>query len=198
MITWYGGKRGHRFGPKQFATLLPTSTSPRDLLGQVARALHRVTCPVSAGRPWRAVPDPVPASVRPDALAFSADGRYSWSTAAPRLQVDPAGAVTLTAPLPHAPRGGGQGCVYLECTAIPSRRKPRAGLILEFTEGSLPMWLRRESETLVACTVLQLARALGDKFRVPVEWHFRLGDWTNIGQPVQVPGHGVYVLTSGR
>jgi hypothetical protein len=196
--TWYGGKKGHRFGPKQFATLIATTASPRDLLGRIAKALLRVMCPASRGRPWRPLQETVPAAIGRDALSFFADGRYSWSGGSPRLGMDPTGGVTLTTALQGAPRGGGQECVQLECTAMPSRRKPQVGIVLEFTEGTVPMWLHREGEALVACTVLQLGQALEQQFGAPIAWHFRRGDWTNLGQLVQIPGHGVFVLTSGR
>ena len=191
MLTWPGSRNYDRFGMKQFSAVIANDSDARKLLGKVSAATNKVVTPVSPGRPWRILQGVTDSDLHPTAKAFEADGRYS---AGNRPYVTRDGARLVIQGDVAGGRGKGEsGSVHLECIAVTPDLRKEALLVFRFSEGTVPMWLHRQSEALVACSLLGVADHLGAAIKSMVKWEFRRGDWVH-SQLLMVPGHGAVEL----
>lgn len=195
VLVWSGSQQYDRFGMKQFSAIIPNNCDARRLLGKVSTALNKVVAPVSEGRPWRTLQGVIDSDLHPTARAFEADGRY---TADNRPFVSRDGArLTIRSDVAGGKGRGDSGTVHLECIAVTPDLRKEALLVVRFSQNTVPMWLHRQSEALIACTLLGLADQLGAAIKSPVKWEFRRGDWIH-SQLLMLPGHGAVELARAR
>lgn len=194
---WFGASEGPRFGPKTFRAAVRTDMSPRRLLGGLAAALERVVCGAAQGQPWHALRGARPLPGPAGGLRFSARGAYRWDNS-PFVVHDGDGSQLTTQFDISGQSRSGSGQVLLDASACPTVGDEDLLVIdLSFRENASPMWMKHESEELVACTVRGLVAPLAEQLEAPVEWAFIAGDWL-CNQMIDVPGEGVLCLARLR
>lgn len=194
---WLGAREGPRFGPKRFRAEVPCELSLRRLLGGVAAALEQVVSGAAAAQPWRVARGTSPVPGVAGGMRFAARGSYHWDNS-PYVLHDGSGEVLTTHYDISGQGRSGNGLVQLEVSARPlDAEEERVGIDLLFREAACPMWVKHESEELVACTVRGLVAPLVQLLEAPVGWAFVEGDWL-CNQLVDIPGEGVVRLTRLR
>lgn len=197
VFRWFGASAGPRFGPKAFRAAVRTDMGPRRLLGGLASALEQVVCGASQNQPWHVLRGARPLPGPTGGLRFSARGSYRWDNS-PYVVHDGYGSQLTTQFDISGQSRSGSGQVLLEGSACPTADDEDQVVIeLNFRENASPMWMKHESEELVACTVRGLVAPLAELLEAPVEWTFVSGDWL-CNQMIDVPGEGVLCLARLR
>ncbi len=191
------GAGDNPFGPKLFEVNGYSEASPIEVAALLAKELTHVT----TGPSWRVVT--TPRSEDEKTVVITANGAYSADEATYLARIG--GQFVRVQSLSGKWLGGGGGVVQLEATislqatiSTPFEDKYiKNHLIVElrFFQTTYPMWLRRESEALIARTLPELQRAFQGVFneRPRPALKFKKGDWAT-WQVVEVYGHGLVQL----